>query len=221
MTAPDPRVLIVEDHDLFAQSVVFALRADGVAADRVADLDEDTILAAAADLSPTVVLLDYQLDEEGRTSLPLIKPLRDMGASVVMVTGVSDRLRLAECVEAGALGVVSKAESFDHLVSTIKEVAEMRELMTRAQRDELLAELRRQRAAERERLAPFERLTPREQQVLGALMEGKSAEAIAEDWVVSMATVRSQIRSVLMKLGVNSQLAAVATARQAGWSAPA
>jgi DNA-binding CsgD family transcriptional regulator len=34
---------------------------------------------------------------------------------------------------------------------------------------------------------------------------------------VSISTVRSQIKSILQKLGVNSQLAAVAMARQAGW----
>jgi DNA-binding NarL/FixJ family response regulator len=34
---------------------------------------------------------------------------------------------------------------------------------------------------------------------------------------VSVATVRSQVRAILLKLGVNSQLAAVAAARQSGW----
>ncbi len=60
-------------------------------------------------------------------------------------------------------------------------------------------------------------LTPREQEVLRDLMDGRSAEAIARASYVSLATVRSQIRAVLQKLAVNSQLAAVAKARQAGW----
>ena len=46
---------------------------------------------------------------------------------------------------------------------------------------------------------------------------GRPAEGIAKDLVVSLATVRSQIRSLLLKLGVHSQLAAVAMARCAGW----
>jgi DNA-binding NarL/FixJ family response regulator len=211
----------VEDHELFGQSVAFALQADGIQAERVAKLDRDSVLAAAAELQPDVVLLDLQIDDQGNTSVPWIEPLRELGACIVMVTGISDRVRLAECVEAGALGVVSKAESFDHLLSTIKEAAEMQALMSKSQRDDLLAELRRQRSEEEHRLAPFRRLTAREQQVLAALMEGKSAEHIAEEWVVSLATVRSQIRSVLMKLGVNSQLSAVAAARHAGWGPPA
>ena len=48
-------------------------------------------------------------------------------------------------------------------------------------------------------------------------MAGESAETIAEQVVVSLTTVRSQIRAILLKLGVNSQLAAVALAREAGW----
>lgn len=48
-------------------------------------------------------------------------------------------------------------------------------------------------------------------------MDGWTAGAIARDRVVSTATVRSQIRSILNKLGVSSQLAAVAMARAADW----
>ena len=74
---------------------------------------------------------------------------------------------------------------------------------------------------QRERLEPFERLTPREAEVLALLMQGQAAEAIARRFVVSEATVRTQIRGVLGKLGVGSQLAAVAEAHRVGWQAPA
>ncbi len=73
------------------------------------------------------------------------------------------------------------------------------------------------RRADDERLAPFRALSPREQAVLAGLLAGDSAETIAHRSYVSLATVRSQIRAVLLKLGVNSQLAAVALAREAGW----
>jgi DNA-binding NarL/FixJ family response regulator len=76
----------------------------------------------------------------------------------------------------------------------------------------------RQRAETETALAPFRRLTPREEEVLAALVDGEPAVAIAERDTVSEATVRSHIRSVLTKLGVGSQLQAVAQARRAGWS---
>jgi DNA-binding NarL/FixJ family response regulator len=50
-------------------------------------------------------------------------------------------------------------------------------------------------------------------------LEGSSAEQIAESSFVSTATVRSQIRAVLGKLSVHSQIAAVARAHHAGWRA--
>jgi DNA-binding NarL/FixJ family response regulator len=83
-----------------------------------------------------------------------------------------------------------------------------------------LSELRAHRAQEGERLAPFARLTVRECEVLQDLVEGKNAERIANDSFVSVATVRSHIKSLLAKLGVNSQLAAVAAAQRAGWASP-
>jgi DNA-binding CsgD family transcriptional regulator len=53
--------------------------------------------------------------------------------------------------------------------------------------------------------------------VLAGLAQGQRAESLAAAAVVSEATVRSQIRSVLAKLGVNSQLEAVALVWKVGW----
>ena len=213
-------VLIVEDHELLAQTLLYALRAEGLVAEFIKPTSRDAILKMAEEVRPTVVLLDLELGGEVGTSVPLIAPLEELGAQVMIVTGVTDRVRLAECLEAGATGLINKSTPFDELVTAVREVAELGTLIPQEQRHELLAELRRQRALDRERMEPFERLTSREQQVLSGLMEGKSAEKIAEDAFVSLATVRSQIRAILLKLDVNSQLAAVALARKNGWAAP-
>jgi len=61
-------------------------------------------------------------------------------------------------------------------------------------------------------------LTPAEARILWALMRGRSADDIAHDHVVSIATVRTQIKQVLSKLGAKSQLSAVALAWQVDWS---
>ena len=66
-------------------------------------------------------------------------------------------------------------------------------------------------------LKQFEQLSPREQEVLLAMMRGKMARDICKQYYVSLPTVRSQIHSILSKLGVSSQLAAVALAYQSGW----
>jgi len=211
------RILIVEDHDLLAQSLRLALEADGFEVERATELTKEGIVGAAERMRPSIVLLDLDLGAQIGSSLPLIAPLREFGACVVMVTGAENRVRLGECVEAGALGIVPKSAAFEDLLGAIKDACDMRELLTKAERDELLAEMRRQHAEEEQRSQRFKRLTAREQQVLAALCDGQSAETIAAEGFVSLATVRTQIRTLLQKLGVNSQIAAVALARRAGW----
>lgn len=211
------RILIVEDHDLLAQSLRIALQADGFTVERAAELTQEGILDAAERMRPSVVLLDLDLGARMGSALPLITPLRDLGACVVMVTGAENRARLGECIEAGALGIVPKSASFEDLLGAIRDASELRTLLSKSQRDELLAEMRRQHAEEEERSTSFARLTAREQEVLAGLCDGKSAETIAAEGFVSVATVRTQIRTLLLKLGVKSQIAAVAMARQAGW----
>ena len=65
--------------------------------------------------------------------------------------------------------------------------------------------------------APFDRLSGREKQVLAALCVGRSVTQIADDWVVSVPTVRTQVRAILTKLDAASQLEAVAQAHRSGW----
>ena len=173
-----------------------------------------------ARLRPQVVLLDLDVGGDLGDTIELIEPISAQGARVVMVTGITDRARLAACVEAGAIGVIGKARPFEALLEGVTDAVELGTLLTGRQRDELLAELRRQRAESRRRRSPFDQLTRREADVLAGLLDGLSAEQIATRSYVSLTTVRSQIRSVLQKLGVKSQLAAVALARKAGWTPP-
>ena len=180
-------------------------------------LDPEAIVAAAEEAPVQVALVDLRLGDQA-TALPLIPQLRDAGAAVLMVTGETDTVALAECVEAGAIGLVHKSVALDELIDAVHHVAELRTHMSKAERDELLHQLREHRRADTERLEPFQQLTAREEQVLAGLMDGLSADAIAERDFVSIATIRSQIRSIHAKLGVGSPLAAVALARAAGWA---
>jgi DNA-binding NarL/FixJ family response regulator len=66
----------------------------------------------------------------------------------------------------------------------------------------------------------LERLTPREAQVLRELMAGHQVGEIARTWFVSETTVRTQVKAILTKLEVRSQLAAVGLAHRAGWQPP-
>jgi len=211
------RVLIVEDHELLAESLALALRREGLEVTVATGPTAEAVLETGRRLRPAVTLLDLNLGDELGTGLALIAPLTADGARVVMCTGTTDRLELARCVEAGAIGLASKRDAFDELLEMVRRALQGEQLMPAGEREQLLGELHRHRLAERDRLAPFQSLTKREEAVLELLMEGRSAEAIAAKSFVSLATVRSQIRSILQKLSVNTQLAAVALARRHGW----
>lgn len=216
MAAEPLRLLLVDDHDLLSGALSLALRARGLDVATSSGPAATDVVDAARHRAPVVVLLDLDLGPLG-SGLDLVGPLVEAGATVVMLTGVTDRAQLAACVEAGASGLLAKTIPFDDLIEAVATVANRGTLLDQAGRDELLADLRAKRAADRRRLAAFETLTARERAVLAQLMEGRSAEAVAAASFVSVATVRSQIQAILRKLGVSSQLAAVALAREAGF----
>ena len=209
-------VLIIEDHTLLAETMVIALEARSCCA-RIAGLTSIAmVLQQVRTLRPEVVLLDLDLGHLG-DGVALVKPLTELGARVLVVSGTTDQLRLARAVELGAVGFLSKQIPFDQLLSTVLDVVAQRPVLSTSRRYELLADLRAARAARKKDLAPFTTLTPRERTVLAGLAQGHRAETIAAAAVVSEATVRSQIRGLLAKLGVNSQLEAVALAWTVGW----
>ncbi|MBN1093136.1 response regulator transcription factor [Blastococcus sp. TML/M2B] len=219
-------VLLVDDHALFAQSVQIGLRAAGIPADRVTARTASGILAGCAAAAPATVLLDLRLgtgdDGVPIDGLDLVEPVTATGCRVVVVTGETEDATWGTAVERGAVTVLSKDCALDELVAVVAAVRDGRAVLDEGRRQDLLAAARRAHADEESLLAPFRSLSPREDEVLRALAAGLPAAAIAAAGYVSEATVRTQIRAVLTKLRVSSQLQAVALARRAGWlDAPA
>ena len=212
-----PRLLIVEDHELLSGTLALALRQQGIEVETSQGPAPGDVVETARRLAPVVVLLDLELGPGLGSGVDLVRPLVATGAKVAIMTGVTERARLAACLEAGAVGIVSKTTGFADLIETVRRLAEGHAILSENDRQELLADLRAKRSADRRRLAPFEALTSREKAVLAGLVAGESAEEIAARSYVSLSTVRTQIRSILLKLRVKSQLTAVALAREAGW----
>lgn len=214
-------VLLVDDHALFAQSVQIGLRAAGIPAARVPARTAADIVTGCAAVAPATVLLDLRLGT-GADGIPidgldLVGPVTATGCRVVVVTGEAGDAIWGSAVERGAVTVLSKECALDQLVEVVAAVRDGREVLGQERRQTLLAAARRARADEEALLAPFRSLSPREDEVLRALAAGLPAATIAATGYVSEATVRTQIRAVLTKLRVSSQLQAVALARRAGW----
>lgn len=214
---PTGSVLLVEDHELLAETLRVALRLEGLDARTVSPVSTADVLAAVAVGRPDVVLLDLDLGAGVGDGTALVEPLVTAGCAVLLVTGCVDRNRLAAAVVAGAVGFVLKSGPLEDLLSAVRAVLSGHPVLSESERFELLSHLRRHQVDQEARLRPFARLSPREQEVLRALAEGQSVEAIADAWVVAPSTVRTQVRAIRTKLGVGTQLAAVALARQSRW----
>ena len=145
------------------------------------------------------MLLDIGLGERVGSGIALIAPLLATGADVVMLTAETRRTVLASCLEAGAAGWIGKDAFLDDVVATIQDVLAGTPLIGCAAREAMIEELRIERAGQQRALSPFERLTLREREVLAALVDGLSAEEIADTQYVALTTVRSQIRAVLQQ----------------------
>ncbi|MFB9552672.1 response regulator transcription factor [Streptomyces roseoviridis] len=214
------RVLVVDDHRVFAESLAAALAAEpdidvaaagsGPAALRCLDR------GAAEGRRFDVLLVDADLgDADGVAWAGELRESRP-GVRVVVLAEKDDARRAALALQAGAWGWVAKDCSLQRLLAVVRGVLRDEThlppaLLTGVLRE--LTEARRHRT-ESERLV--ESLTPREREVLGCMVAGLGRKAVAERLFLSPHTVRTHMQNVLGKLGVHSTLAAVALARRAG-----
>lgn len=208
-------VAIVDDHRFLAQTLSIVLLGRGFEP-VIIDPDEG-VVNRVTELGASVVLLDLKLGTH-QDGDQLIAPLSRRSHAVIVLTGETDRARWGECLRAGAVGVLPKSAPLETVVAACSAAAQGEVVVREADRVEWLQAADRHRFETERTMAPFRTLTRREQAVLSALVEGEPATAIAARAVVSEATVRTQIRSLLTKLGVGSQLQAVAQARRAGWT---
>lgn len=213
----DRQVVVLEDHELVGESLVMALRGRRLPARRVPVGSMHEFLRTLSGAQAGVVLLDLDLgtDPDGHPidGQDMIGRLHARGWRVVVVTGSRDRARIAAAVEAGALGCVSKSAPLHELLHAVVEAVEGRQIMSATERRHWRELYRRAQARNAQREGRLGRLAPREREVLDLLARGLRVAAIARKLVVSEATVRTQVKSILRKLEVNSQIEAVALHR--------
>jgi two-component system nitrate/nitrite response regulator NarL len=212
LTGAKPTVVVVDDHSLVADTVALALGERGIT---VSAVDPASFVQRLDRPAPPagLVLLDLDLGPGG-DGAELVPRLCQAGWRVLLFTAARGETRLATAVAAGAVGWVLKSSPFDVLVETVVRAASGQPLLNPAERARCVAVARTAGQAaklERERWA---KLTPREREVVGRIVAGRRPAAIAAEFVVSVATVRSQIRSILAKLEVGSQLEVVAMVRR-------
>ena len=204
------RILIVEDHVMFAEGVARMLetrpdlRVVGIAGSMAGGID------AAVRYRPDVVLMDFGLpDGDGATGAQQIKLLVP-SAQVLMLTSREDEEAHVAAIAAGCSGFVRKGETVDLLVDAILRASEGEIVQPAGDLIPLLS-----------RLKPTHRglgadITARETEVLRHMAAGSVNKQIARTLGVSLNTVRNHSQRILGKLDAHSKLEAVSTAVREG-----
>lgn len=213
-------VAIVDDHPVIAETVALELARREIADTVIIDIASPNAREDLANCKPDLCLIDLDLGQQSPTGMEFLQEAILQQLAAMMITGATDGVALGHCLETGALGIIPKKLGFGVVIDLIERALNGEAVNSDSEMLHWILAAQRDRADRRRELAPFQELTCRESAVLQHLIEGERVEAIARTDYVSVATVRSQVHSILHKLGVQCQLGAVAAARRAGWPGP-
>lgn len=218
-TAP-VRIVVVDAHVLFAECLCLGLSQRGHVAVQVAPPARASsvavMLAPILRERPDVVTVNIARSA-GYDAMSLIHPLALSEVQVLVVTEDPDPARWGQALSLGARAVLAKEAPFASVAAAIRRLQQGLRVTGVEEHEALVARYRSQSSAQREQRARLETLSAREAEILSHLMLGRAVRQISRSGFVSEATVRTQVRSVLAKLEVPSQLAAVALAWNSGW----
>lgn len=198
------KVLICDDHALFAEAMAAVLTARGHEVVGCVTSPE-AALRAARETHVDICVMDLTFPSgsgiDGTATIVRASP----HTRVVVLTGSSSASDMTEAVHAGARGIVTKGDDVERVLDTLERVHD----------GELVIGTRYEGA----RSAPSSSstgagfiarfLTLREREVLEHLAQGKSTAELARALGVKSSTARTHIQNTLNKLGVHSKLEAV------------
>ena len=216
------RVAMVDQHALFTECLGMVLSRRNYEVHGVPIPDGEgltaQLLTRLRALRPDVLLVNADLGPHC-DGAALIAPMVRAGVAVVVVLEHHDEASRGRCLEQGASAVLPKSASLASAVSVVRRVNLGLPVLDRSERDRLVELHRRRVAVRRDAHERLQHLSPQEGEVLRHLMSGLTVREIATVRVVSESTVRTQVKAVLAKLRISSQIAAVALAHKAGWEA--
>ena len=172
--------------------------------------DAPAAVEAALRERPDVCLLDIRMPGNGNAAAWEITARLPEVRVVMLTVSIADEDLFAS-LRAGAFGYLLKDLSPDELIAALERVAAGEPAMSPRTVARVLHEFRDSAAKRRKILASDTRsqLTSREWEVLGLLRDGLTTREIADRLVVTPATVRSHILSILRKLRLPDRRAAI------------
>ena len=193
-----PRVLIADDHVLFAEALRTLLEPEfdvvGIVADGRALLD------AAQELKPAVIVTDVSMPS--LNGIEAATRLRDLGvtAKVVFLTMHREVDYARRAMEAGAAGFVLKHAASAELVTALHEALQGRLYVTPMIAGELFQSYRQAEQG----AAAASKLTTRQLEVLQLVAEGRSSKEVASLLKISVRTAEAHKARLLHSLGLES-----------------
>jgi two-component system nitrate/nitrite response regulator NarL len=200
---PPVRILIADDHPIFCAGLRRLLEVEpdfdivGEARDGAEAVELVTVLR------PDLVLLDLAMPRmEG---IDVINELtrRAIGSRLILLTASISRQRIVEALRLGAHGVVMKEAASDLLFRAIRAVMGGQTWVGREMVADLVHYMRGQLSATDRRKFG---LTPREQQVVAAVVSGLTNKDIARQFSISEDTIKHHVSHIFDKLGVSNRL---------------
>jgi DNA-binding NarL/FixJ family response regulator len=213
------RVLLADDQALVRSGFRLILEAR----DDIEVVGEAENGAQAVELAlrvdPDVILMDVRMP--GMDGVEATRRLTATGsrARVVILTTFDLDEYVHEAIRAGASGFLLKDVQPAQLVDAVRVIAAGEALLAPTVTRRLLDRFAQSFPSEKAP-ASLEALTTRELEILRLVAGGRSNAEIAEQLVVSEATVKTHVSSVLRKLGLRDRVQAVVLAYDAGLVQP-
>jgi two-component system nitrate/nitrite response regulator NarL len=168
----------------------------------------ETLLEELEEMAPQVILMDIGLP--GISGIEGVRQIKSIlpETHILMLTIYEDDAQVFQAICAGADGYLLKKSSPIEILQAIEDVVEGGIPMTPSIAQKVI-KMFRNFAPKTEQC---EGLTPREYEVLKALVDGLDYKQIAQRYFISLDTVRNHIRHIYEKLQVHSKSEAVAKA---------
>jgi DNA-binding NarL/FixJ family response regulator len=212
---PSPRVLLVDDNDVFRTALRTLLAEEGI--DVVGEASTGAVaLAELRAVAPDVVVMDLNMPGisgvEATRQIAMIAPL-----TRVLVLTVSDQdADVMDAILAGACGYLLKDASISELIAGICAAAHGESLVSPAIASKVLQRLRATSGSPQEAATIRSELSEREIQVLKLIANGEDNAQIAADLHISPKTVKNHISNILMKLQIENRIQAAVVAVRSG-----
>lgn len=209
------KLLLVDDHALFRQSLSVLLAANGYEVIGAAS-NGFAALESARQLRPDLILMDIEMpDCDGVTATRLIKAeMPDI--AIVMLTVSSADEHLFSAIKSGASGYLLKSQSADQFLQMVAQVAAGGAALPPDLAARLLREFVRQSTPAASPEEVGEALTPRQLEILTLLAQGQTYGQIGDVLHLSEATVRYHVKQIMERLHLENRAQVIAYATSHG-----